>query len=142
MLEEFGKKYHSALYLVFRVIVGLMFAMHGMQKLGWLGALSPGSPARFATILSLPLWMVYFVSIVELLAGIAIALGIFARIAALIGGVDMIVALIIVHFPKNIWPIINGGELAMLYLMAFFVIFAFGTGKFSLGKELFKKELW
>ena len=142
MLEHWGKKSEHVIYFIFRVIIGLMFAMHGMQKLGWLGDIAKGSPAGVAAAFALPLWLAYIVSLVELLGGLAIALGLFVRVASIVTAIDMIVAMIIVHLPKSIFPIANGGELAMLYLMAFIVLFAMGAGKLSLGKALFKRELW
>jgi putative oxidoreductase len=141
MLEHIGKKSENVLFVIFRVIVGLSFALHGMQKFGWL-SFAPLSIDKFAAMFGLPVWLAVIVALVELIAGIAIALGIFGRLAALIGGIDMIVALIITHFPKGFWLMVNGGELAILYLMVFFVIFALGSGKWALGKVLFKKELW
>jgi putative oxidoreductase len=142
MLEHFGKKSEQVMYFLFRVFVGLMFAMHGMQKLGWLGELAKGSPEGFAIGMGLPVWIAYIVALTELLAGLGIALGLFTRLASIGGFIVMVFAQILAHLPKSIFPIANGGELSMMYLLAFLVLFAIGAGKWSLGKALFRKELW
>ena len=58
------------------------------------------------------------------------------------GGIVMIVALLFVHFPQGINPLANGGEAALLNLAAFLVMKAYGAGKWSLEKALWKKEMF
>jgi len=128
MLSKHAKKTEHTMYVIFRVIVGLLFAMHGMQKLGLFGG-----EAKTGLFL--------VVGIGELLVGLAILLGFLVRHAALGGIVIMVGAQIMSHFPKGIWPLFNGGEASMLFLVSFLVIFAMGPGTFSLEKALFKKEL-
>jgi putative oxidoreductase len=53
----------------------------------------------------------------------------------------MLVALFMAHFPKSILPIQNNGEPAVLFFTSFLVLLAYGSGKWSLGKKLFKKEI-
>ena len=60
--------------------------------------------------------------LIELLGGIAIALGLFTRLAALISGVEMLVAYFMAHAPSGLIPLVNKGELALLYFAAFLVL--------------------
>lgn len=130
MFEKFAKKSENTLYVIFRVIIGLLFAMHGMSKLGWIGggAAMPG--------------LMLVVGIGEFLIGLGILLGLLTRLAAIGGVIIMVGAWIMVHLPKGgINPMANDGELALLFLVSFLVIFAMGSGKMSLGKELFNKDI-
>lgn len=128
MLSKFAKKSENTMYVIFRVIVGLLFAMHGMQKLG----VFSGNPMTGLFLI---------VGIGETLVGLAILLGFLVRIATIGGVIIMAGAQIMSHFPKGFWPLFNGGEASMLFLVSFLVIFAMGAGKLSLEKALFKKEL-
>lgn len=112
-------------YLLLRVVVGLSFAQHGAQKLlGLLGG------TRVALVSQLGL-----AGIIELVAGLLVALGIFPRWAALVACGEMAYAYLTVHAPHGLWPIVNRGELAVLYCFVFLYIAAHGGGRFSVTKE-------
>lgn len=133
-------KTEDVMYAIFRVLVGFMFAMHGAQKIfGWF------SKNGAQPLIS----MMGIVGVLELLAGLFIMLGLWTRLSTIFGGVIMIGAYFGVHFISflfggltinNPLPIANGGELALMYLIAFLMIFAKGNGIFSLEKVLCKKE--
>ncbi len=115
-------KYHDYAYVVFRVLVGLLFFQHGAQKLlGWFG----GSIAAFPT-------MFWWAGVIELVGGLALALGLFTKWIALLAAGEMLVAYVQYHLPQGIIPILNQGELALLYLAAFLVLATQGTGKWGL----------
>lgn len=127
-------KYQDYLYFVFRVLVGLFFLQHGGQKLfGWFGGLG-GNPVELISLMGLA-------GIIEFFGGLAILLGIFTRLAALIAAVEMLAALFMAHFPQGYILIKNQGEPAALFFASFLVLLAYGAGKWSLGKALFKKEI-
>jgi putative oxidoreductase len=129
MINKFFKKHYDTLYVIFRVIVGLLFFVHGGQKLfGWFG--SKGA-AELGSMMGAA-------GVIETVVGVAIAIGLFARLAALIGSLEMIAAYCIAHVPRGILPYENGGELALLYLAAFFVIIINGSKKASVEKALCK----
>ena len=131
MLNKYFKAHYDKLYVVFRVIVGLLFFVHGAQKLfGWFGAKGV-----------VPLMSMFGAAgVIETVVGLLIAVGLFTRLAALIGGLEMIAAYFIAHVPKGILPYENGGELALLYLAAFFIVIINGNGKASLEKAFCKKD--
>ena len=124
-------------YFIFRVLVGLLFLQHGFQKLfGMFGGLGgSGQPVALISQIGLA-------GIIEFTAGLAITFGLFARLGALIAALEMIIAYFIAHTPNGLIPLVNGGELALLYVAAFLVIMAFGARKWSLEKVIFKKEVF
>mgnify|MGYP001582616389 CR=1 FL=1 len=132
MLSRLARKYEDHFYLVFRIFVGLMFAQHGAQKLfGLLG----GKRVELFSLFGLA-------GVIEFLGGILIAIGLFARVAALFGAFTMLGAWFISHI-KNGWiPIINKGELALLYFAAFLIILVYGSKKFGLDNKFFKLPNW
>jgi putative oxidoreductase len=135
VLRNYGERYSDYLFFVFRIMVGLLFVQHGVQKLfGWFGGIG-GSSVELVSLFGLA-------GIIELLGGIAIIAGIFTRLAAFIGAVELLVAYFMVHVPQGLIPISNQGELALLYVAAFLVLVAYGAKKWSLEKVLLKKEVF
>ena len=130
MCEKYINKDYA--YFIFRVLVGLLFLQHGLQKLfGMFG----GKSSELFSIMGLA-------GIIEFLAGISIALGIFARFGAFFAALQMAVAYFMAHAPQGLIPILNMGELALLYFAAFLAIMAFGARRWSLEEAIFKKEFF
>ncbi len=119
MFQKFLKQNKDSFYLVFRLLVGFMFMLHGAQKLGILEG-SFSFPSSGLMILA---------SIIEFVGGILIVLGAFTEVAAFFGGITMIWAYISVHAGNGWNPLVNKGELALLYLAAFLVLMTLGPGK-------------
>ena len=115
---------------IFRILAGVMFACHGSQKvLGWYGGIPPEAKG----------WMVSTAGPIELFGGILIALGLFTRPAAFIMSGEMAFAYFISHAPRGFFPILNGGDGAILYCFIF-LYFAFaGPGPWSLDAMWRKK---
>lgn len=120
---------HSSTALgVFRIIIGLLFALHGTSKLfGW-----PSSASGAVPVGTWPFW---WAGLIELVVGVLVLLGLFARVAALIGSGEMAFAYFTQHQPKAFWPIENGGELAVLYCFALLLIAFAGSGAFAVGRS-------
>jgi putative oxidoreductase len=107
---------------LFRIFFGLLFLCHGTSILF-------GRPAAVtATIDSLG-WLA---GLIELITGILITLGLFTRPAAFIASGEMAVAYFTQHFPHGFWPILNYGELAVMYCWAFFLLAFTGPGAYAL----------
>ena len=123
-MERFIGRFAPYLYAILRIIAGLMFAMHGTQKLfGWPAPPPGGGP--LAPLFVAGGW-------IELVGGILIALGLFASFAAFIASGEMAVAYFKAHaHPILSWPLLNGGELAVLYCFLFLFIAAHGAGIWS-----------
>ncbi len=132
------KKYNLEPYLfpVFRILVGFGFMLHGGQKLfGWFGGPGGNGSVELMTLMGLA-------GVIELVGGLFILLGFFSCIAAGIGAIQMIMTWVLVHGKQGLIPLTNGGELAMLYFAAFLVLIAKGSGKLSLERAIFKKEIF
>jgi putative oxidoreductase len=69
--------------------------------------------------------------LIELVAGLLIAIGLFTSWAAFLASGEMAVAYFMVHQPQGTWPIQNQGELAALYCFAFLYMAARGSGIWS-----------
>ena len=106
-----------------RILAGIMFACHGAQKLlGAFGGMPPGVPAVIT-------WVA---GSIELVGGALVALGLFTRIAAFLASGLMAFAYFMGHASKGFWPIVNGGELAVLYCWLFLYLSAHGPGAWAL----------
>ncbi|HVT05593.1 MAG TPA: DoxX family protein [Thermoanaerobaculia bacterium] len=118
------KKYEGHLFALLRIVSGLMFAMHGTQKLfNFPPSDHPGMAIASMGGLS---------GLIELVAGLLIAIGLFTGFAAFIASGEMAVGYFMMHFPKGFWPIQNKGELAVLYCFLFLYMAARGSGPLSI----------
>ena len=69
---------------------------------------------------------------IEFGGGVLIAVGLLTSVAALIASGQMAAAYFMAHAPQGFWPIINKGELAVVYAFLFLFICAYGGGRYSL----------
>ena len=116
-------------YAILRIVAGLMFALHGVQKLFHLW-LPPDAHLNAQA---------YIGGAIELVAGAMIALGAGARYAAFIASGEMAVAYIQFHwrfhFDSRILPIVNHGDDTLLYSFLFLFIACRGAGIWSVDRE-------
>lgn len=128
MFARILSPYTEVAYAALRVVTGLTFAFHGVQKL--FGVLTDHAPPVFSQI-----WVG---GVIELVGGLLIALGLFARCAAFIASGTMAVAYIQFHwklqFDQNFFPAINKGELALVYAFVFLFIACRGAGSASIDR--------
>jgi putative oxidoreductase len=110
---------------VLRIVSGLIFMAHGTQKL-----LNFPQAARAVDFSTLPGMAGFF----ELIGGALIALGLFTRPAAFICSGVMAVAYFYAHAPRSFFPVVNGGDAAILYCFVFLYIFFAGPGPLSIDK--------
>lgn len=122
----FLSKYSSLILGITRIIVGLLFLEHGLMKL--VGFPAPmGSPALLS--------MMGIAGIIETVGGTLVALGFFSRIAAFICSGQMAFAYFIAHFPRGIYPALNGGDGAILFCFIFLYLAAAGPGSLSINNK-------
>ena len=109
-----------------RIMVGFLFMEHGLQKiLGLLGGVGgSGGTAHFIS------WS-WAAGILELIGGPLILIGLFTSPVAFVLCGEMAVAYFWVHFPRGFWPLLNHGELAVLYCFVFLYLAAAGPGPVS-----------
>jgi putative oxidoreductase len=110
-----------------RIVVGLLFSCHGAQKL--FGAFGGHRELHGITLAG---------GIIEFGAGILVAIGLAASLAAFIASGEMAVAYFRTHAPHGWIPIMNRGELAVIYCFVFLYIAAHGSGRFSVDGGLFR----
>jgi putative oxidoreductase len=109
-----------------RIVSGLIFLEHGTQK--FLG-FPDGQMAGAGLALDNP---GAFAGIVELVAGLLIAIGLFTRPAAFVASGTMAVAYWMVHAPQNPFPVNNMGDAAILYCFVFLYLVFAGPGSWSI----------
>ncbi|WP_114752044.1 DoxX family protein [Pleomorphovibrio marinus] len=121
-MEKYLGRFSPEIYALLRIVAGFCFAMHGTQKLfGWPG---DKDTAELASMMG-------FAGIVELVGGILIMIGMVAGYAAFISSGQMAVAYFMVHIPQDWNPLVNGGELALIYCFLFLFIASRGAGIWS-----------
>lgn len=118
-------------YALMRIVSGLMFSMHGMQKLfRWWG---DGTTYPVGS-------QVWIGGVIELVCGLAIAVGLMTHWAAFLASGTMAVAYTQFHWKlamgAGFLPIVNQGELALLYCVVFFFIACRGAGRFGFDRKL------
>jgi len=116
-------RYSDPVYGLVRIVIGLLFASHGGTKIF---GFPPSAYGPATNALGL------FTGWIELSCGLLVALGFFTRIAALFASGEMAVAYFWVSATRGLFPIANGGEMAVAYCFAFFYIFFRGPGSWSL----------
>ena len=130
MLKSVLSPFSERAYALLRIASGLMLSFHGLQKLFGVLAKMP-SPA-FGT-------QMWFGGVIELVAGVAIAIGFFTRCAAFLASGTMAVAYIQFHWKfhggSQLLPGINGGELAAVYAWLFFYFACKGAGPWSVDER-------
>lgn len=105
-----------------RLVVGFTFMAHGLQKaLGLLG----GHQITHLSLLGVAGYL-------ELIGGVLIMLGLFTRPVAFVLSGEMAFAYFYQHASAGFWPIVNGGELAVVYCFIFFYLTFAGGGTWSL----------
>jgi putative oxidoreductase len=113
---------------LFRVVVGLLFACHGLAGLFGLfgGSRGTGEPIPLGT------WPNWYAALIQLACGVLVILGLATRPAAILASGSMAYAYFVVHQPDGLMPIENGGVNSALYAWAFLLIAAVGAGPWSL----------
>lgn len=103
---------NGATHLVARIILGFIFIMHGWQKLVTNGV--PATADFFDSVgVPLPTFSAYFATWLELIGGILLILGLLMPLVSLLLILDMIGAIIWVHWDAGFWVGENGYELCL-----------------------------
>jgi len=110
---------------VVRIVVALVFVEHGLQK--FFGFPSAGPP------MTTLLWVQ---ASIELIGGIVLFVGAYARPVAFILCGDMAAAYFMAHFPRSFYPAVNGGDAGILYCFVFLYLAFAGAGPWSLDKAV------
>ena len=118
----FLRSHEAEVYALVRIVAGFLFLCHGMQKVfGFPGEVPAGAPA-------LILWTA---GPIELVGGALVMIGFLTRWAAFLASGLMAFAYWLAHGTRALLPILNDGELAVLYCFVFLFIAARGPGLWS-----------
>ena len=118
---------------VLRIVSAFVFFLHGTQKLFGLPSATPLPPSRMLSLLGAA-------GILEVFGGALMALGLFARPVAFILSGEMAVAYFRQHVPRGFWPILNGGELAVLFCFIWLYFSVAGPGPISVDTLVRRKK--
>jgi len=125
---SFLSPYSGILLSVLRFMSGLLLLQHGTTK--YLGV--PVGPMNNAS----PMTMSGAAGVIELVFGALLVIGLFTRLSAFIVSGMTAVAYFYAHAARSFYPILNGGELAVLYCFVFLYIAAAGPGPLSVDRLL------
>ncbi|KLK91749.1 DoxX family protein [Microvirga vignae] len=109
---------------VLRIVTALIFMLHGTQKL-------LGFPAPPQSGMPPVLSLFGIGAVLELVGGLLILIGLFTRPVALILAGEMAVAYWMFHAPQSVYPVLNGGDAAILYCFVFLLFVFTGPGAWS-----------
>jgi putative oxidoreductase len=123
-VNSFSSRWTPQLLSILRIMTALLFMQHGLQKLFRIPAAPPTGTPPLMSLLGLA-------GILELFGGFLILIGLFTRPTAFILSGQMAVAYFMKHAPHGFWPILNKGELAVLYCFIFLYLWAAGGGPWS-----------
>jgi putative oxidoreductase len=134
-MESWLSKQGAWAPVVLRVVIGIIFAVHGYQKLALMGV---GNVAEFFGGAGIPLPLVsdWIVTLVELLGGIALILGLYTRWVSIPLAIIMLVALLMVHVPNGFFVSEGGFEFVFILLAGLVALAFLGAGPFSLDQQL------
>jgi putative oxidoreductase len=130
------EKFTDQAYVLLRVVAGLMFAFHGMQKL-----FGVYIPAEYIPKMGSQGWIG---GVIEIVTGAIIAAGLLTPWAAFLASGTMAVAYAQFHwkfsFGDNFFPTVNQGELALLYSVLFLYMACRGGGRWSVDQWLARRK--
>jgi len=134
-MNEFLSSWAPRILSVLRIITGFLFLWHGSQKLFGFPPLPPGMGGEASAFM-------IFAGSLEFFGGLLILIGLFTRWTAFILSGMMAVAYWMAHGTNGngFLPLMNGGELAVVYCFVFLYLFFAGGGPWSVD-SLFKKQL-
>lgn len=114
------RRFEPYAYAFLRIVAGLLFLFHGLQKFGIMG----GGMVPLMSMMGLA-------AVIEAVGGALIMVGFMTAPVAFLASGEMAYAYFTAHQPKGTWPIQNGGELAALFAFLFLYISTRGAGVLS-----------
>jgi putative oxidoreductase len=112
------ERYRPYILSILRIVVGLLFLEHGLSKVFNFPAPSPVPSLSGLLILA---------AILETIGAALFLVGAFTRIVAFVLSGEMAFAYFMAHAPRSFYPVVNSGELAVIYCFIF-LYFAFAGG--------------
>ncbi|MDI1310145.1 MAG: DoxX family protein [Methylotenera sp.] len=129
--SQFCSKWAPYILGILRIITGFLFLQHGSAKLLGMPHIAMFDGLQLVSLMGLA-------GVLELVGGTLVMIGLFTRPAAFILSGQMAVAYFMAHAPGGFLPILNQGELAVMFSFVFLYFSAAGSGAFSLDSMLKK----
>jgi putative oxidoreductase len=130
--DEFSERWAPYAVAALRIVTALLFLEHGTAKL--LGF--PETPMANPALWSLPWIAGWF----ELVGGLLLLGGLWTRWVGILLAGEMAVAYWYAHAPQSPFPIVNGGEAAILFCFIFLTLAVIGAGEWSADKAIARKR--
>ncbi len=128
------KLFEPYLRSVLRIIASFTFMLHGTMKLfAYPAGMGKGGTVQLFS-------QIGFAGILETFGGGLMLVGLFTRPVAFLLSGEMAVAYFQAHFPRSFWPVISGGELAMIYCFIWLYFSAAGAGPWSIDAILKRRR--
>ncbi len=115
---------------ILRIVVGLLFLQHGLSK--FFGFPTPSPVPSLSGLLILA-------AILETVGGAFFVVGAYTRVVAFVLSGEMAFSYFMAHAPRSVYPLANGGELAVLYCFIFLYFVFAGPGPLSLDRTALKQ---
>ena len=115
---------------ILRIVVGLLFLQHGLSKVFNFPAPSPVPSLHGLLILA---------AFLETVGAVMFLVGAYTRIVAFILSGEMAFAYFMAHAPRSFYPVVSGGELAVIYCFIFFYFVFAGPGPLSVDRAALKQ---
>jgi putative oxidoreductase len=129
--DGFAAEWRPQALAVLRIVVALLFLEHGTSKL----LVFPVNPQ----MQDVPLMSILGISgILEAVGGLLLLLGLFTRPVAFILSGEMAVGYFMMHYPHSFYPMLNGGDAAVLYCFVFLYFVFAGGGTWSIDRLLWR----
>lgn len=110
---------------VLRIVLGFLYIQHGTAKLFGVPHVAMFDGLQLMSLMGVA-------GVLELIGGALLLVGLFTRPVAFILSGQMAFAYFMMHAPQGFFPVLNGGELAVLYCFAFLYYAMAGAGAYSL----------
>jgi putative oxidoreductase len=124
-LNEICERWSPQALSVLRLMTGLMIVQYGLSKV-------IGFPAVASFAQALPFTLIWFAGLIELIGGALLIVGLFTRPVAFVVSGLMAFAYFMGHAPRGFIPLLNGGNLAVMYCFACLYLFFASGGPWSL----------
>lgn len=127
-LTDLRLSWEPRILSILRIMGGLLFIEHGLNKIFDFPASATHRPYVLFTLVP------GLQGLLEALGGLLLTVGFLTRIVAFILSGDMAAAYFMAHAPKSFFPMLNGGDAAVLYCFVFLYLFVAGGGVWSLDR--------
>jgi putative oxidoreductase len=123
-----GNRFTEAVWALFRVVIGLLFTLHGASTV--FGVFGGNRGSGHATPVGV--WPGWYAGVIELVCGLLVLVGLLTVPAATLASGSMAYAYFTVHQPHGLLPLQNGGDAPALFCWAFLAIAVVGPGPWSI----------